>query len=80
MRGYFVSLEGVEGCGKTTQATLLQARLSAAGFAVTLVREPGGTKLGEALRAILLDPEAVAQELEEVTMRRIREHGLSPVA
>ena len=49
-------LEGVDGCGKSTQATLLEARLRAEGRDVRRLREPGGTRLGEAVRAILLDP------------------------
>ncbi|HWH15637.1 MAG TPA: dTMP kinase [Miltoncostaeaceae bacterium] len=51
----FVTLEGTDGSGKTTQARMLAAALRAAGRAVTETREPGGTPLGEALRALLLD-------------------------
>lgn len=53
-RGVFISLEGVDGCGKTTQAALLVAALSAAGHRVVAVREPGGTRLGEAVRSLVL--------------------------
>ena len=52
-RGTFISLEGPEGSGKTTQATRLVARLEACGHQVLRVREPGGTPTGEAIRGIL---------------------------
>lgn len=51
-----IVLEGPDGCGKSTQAGLLAARLLAAGRSVLRLREPGGTRLGEAVRGILLDP------------------------
>lgn len=51
-----IVLEGVDGCGKSTQAGLLVDRLRAAGREVQRLREPGGTRLGEAVRSILLDP------------------------
>lgn len=52
----FVSFEGLDGSGKTTQLDLLEQRLRTLGRAVTRVREPGGTALGEAVRGLLLDP------------------------
>ncbi len=52
----FVSLEGPDGVGKTTQAALLAERLRAEGCEVVQCREPGGTELGERARALLLDP------------------------
>lgn len=55
-RGAFVTLEGGEGCGKSTQAALLVARIGAHGARVLALREPGGTEVGDGLRAILLDP------------------------
>jgi dTMP kinase len=54
--GWFITLEGPEGSGKTSQAEALRARLTDAGFTVRLTREPGGTPLGERIRAILLHP------------------------
>ncbi len=55
-RGILVTFEGGEGTGKSTQIARLAERLRAAGLTVRLVREPGGTALGEAVREILLDP------------------------
>jgi dTMP kinase len=58
MRGLFVSLEGIEGAGKSTQARLLADELRARGDRVVVSREPGGTAFGRALRGMLLDPAA----------------------
>jgi dTMP kinase len=54
--GIFITFEGVEGCGKSTQARIMGQRLVAAGLPVRVLREPGGTRVGEAIRDILLDP------------------------
>ncbi|MDQ3354970.1 MAG: dTMP kinase, partial [Actinomycetota bacterium] len=51
MRGRLVVLEGGEACGKSTQASLLAPRLGA-----VLTREPGGTKIGERIRDLVLEP------------------------
>lgn len=55
-RGLFITVEGIDGCGKSTQATLIAAALEAAGHDVLRLREPGGVKISEQIRAILLDP------------------------
>jgi dTMP kinase len=55
-KGFFITLEGVEGSGKTTQTALVGDTLRAAGHRVMVTREPGGTRAGEAIRAIFLDP------------------------
>ena len=57
MKGLFLTLEGGEGAGKSTQARLLADALRAAGHTVLLTREPGGTPNAETLRALLLDRE-----------------------
>jgi dTMP kinase len=54
--GVFITLEGVEGSGKTTQTAILGDALRNAGRRVTVTHEPGGTRAGEAIRAIFLDP------------------------
>jgi dTMP kinase len=55
-RGFFITFEGGEGAGKSTQARRLAARLEAAGYETVLTREPGGTPGAEAIRTLLLDP------------------------
>ncbi|MHC5011474.1 MAG: dTMP kinase [Planctomycetota bacterium] len=55
-RGRFLVLEGVDGCGKSTQAHLLKERLESHGRRVLHVREPGTTAAGERIRELLLDP------------------------
>ena len=57
VRGIFISFEGGEGTGKTTQAKLLYDYFLKRGEKVVLTREPGGTKIGERIRKILLDEE-----------------------
>ncbi|NLY88352.1 MAG: dTMP kinase [Firmicutes bacterium] len=54
-KGFFITLEGIDGTGKTTQAKLLAKNLKKRGFPVLLTREPGGTLLAERIRAILLE-------------------------
>ncbi|WP_026840709.1 dTMP kinase [Citrifermentans bremense] len=53
--GFFITFEGIEGCGKTTQLRLLKERLEAAAEKVTVTREPGGCPVADQMRAILLD-------------------------
>jgi dTMP kinase len=58
MSGRFVTVEGIEGAGKTSCLTFLRSRLEAAGKRVVQTREPGGTPLGEEVRDLLLDHRA----------------------
>ena len=52
----FISLEGIEGCGKTTQLKYLTTFLEEKGRSYVVTREPGGTAIGKKIRSILLDP------------------------
>lgn len=54
-RGKFITLEGMDGAGKTTHLEWLRGTLAARGMVPTVTREPGGTPLGETLRKLLLD-------------------------
>ncbi len=54
-RGRFITLEGMDGAGKTTHLEWLRGHLAGRGLPLTVTREPGGTPLGEALRKLLLD-------------------------
>ncbi len=55
-RGLFVTVEGTDGCGKTTQIRNIIDHLSSLGCRVILTREPGGTRISENIRSIILDP------------------------
>ena len=57
MQGLFVSMEGPDGAGKSTQIELLRAYLTARGYDVIITREPGGTVISEAIRQIILNKE-----------------------
>jgi dTMP kinase len=57
MKGFFITIEGPEGCGKTTQSDMLVRFLAERGFEVVLTREPGGTRIGEKIRALVLNSE-----------------------
>ncbi len=56
--GFFITFEGLDGSGKTTQLHLLEAHLRATGREVVTLRQPGGTPLGDRIRALLLDSRA----------------------
>src|SRR6266851_5506351 len=71
--GYFVTFEGPEGAGKSTQVTRLAERLTEHGFEVLSTREPGGTVVGELIRRILLDGPDLLDREAEGFHRRVRE-------
>jgi dTMP kinase len=59
-RGFFITFEGLDGSGKTTQLRRLAAFLTAQGHSVVTLRQPGGTALGDRIRGILLDSKSEA--------------------
>ena len=63
-KGLFISFEGVDGCGKSTQVKLLRDKIGSQGRKVELVREPGGLKISEEIRKILLNPDNSAMNFE----------------
>ena len=68
MTGLFVTFEGGEGSGKSTQIGRLAARLAARGIEALRTREPGGTPLGEGVRDLLLDPERRPSPMTEALL------------
>ncbi len=81
MRGLFITLEGPEGAGKTTNRAYLAEQLQAQGFVVVLTREPGGTALAEQIREILLAPhdETMSVDTELLLMFAARAQHLAQV-
>lgn len=65
-KGLFIVLEGPDRSGKSTQAALLKAWLEEQGREVVVTREPGGTRLSEQIREILLDPKSVIEPMTEL--------------
>ena len=59
-RGYFITFEGLDGSGKTTQLRRLASTLEAEGHKVVTLRQPGGTALGDRIRSVLLDSKSEA--------------------
>ena len=78
MRGKFITLEGVDGAGKTTFLPWIEQRLRAKGVDVVATREPGGTLLGEKLRQLLLS-EPMFARTEALLMFAAREQHVAEV-
>ena len=76
--GRFITVEGIDGAGKSSHIEWLREYLSAAGHAVVVTREPGGTPLGESLRTLLLN-EPMSPETEMMLMFAARAEHLSSV-
>jgi dTMP kinase len=81
MRGRFITVDGCEGAGKTTQIGFIRDYLEAAGKSVVVTREPGGTPLGEEIRTLLLRhrEEGMAADAELLLMFAARAEHLSQV-
>ncbi len=80
-RGLFITLEGIEGCGKSTQARLLGEYLRSLGHVTVETREPGGTPLAEKIRSAMLDraDEPVAAETEAFLVFAARRQHVAQV-
>src|SRR5215813_1582235 len=82
MAGAFITFEGIDGCGKTTQLRLLASELRVRGVPVVTTREPGGTTLGQKLRTALLDVQEQVDPLAELLVfaadraQHVRKHLL----
>tara|TARA_R110002167_G_scaffold72730_1_gene204246 strand:+ start:1570 stop:2196 length:627 start_codon:yes stop_codon:yes gene_type:complete len=84
MTGKFISIEGIEGAGKSTQLSFIQRYLTEQGKQLVVTREPGGTELGEQIRTLLLTPttSGMAVDTELLLMFAARaehvEHVIKP--
>lgn len=81
MQGKFITLEGGEGCGKSTNIKFIEQLLLAEGFSVVLTREPGGTSLAENIRQLLLDKEQekISEQTELLMMFAARAQHIKHV-
>src|SRR5437870_12715166 len=86
MAGAFITFEGIDGCGKSTQLRILASELRVRRVEVVTTREPGGTSLGKKLRAALLDVVEQVDPLAELFVfaadraQHVREHLLPALA
>ncbi|MCK9582371.1 MAG: dTMP kinase [Endomicrobiales bacterium] len=67
-KGIFITFEGIEGCGKSTQSKLLCKRLRELGFSVLHTREPGGNEVSEKIRTLLLSPANTITPIAELLL------------
>jgi dTMP kinase len=67
-KGFFITFEGTEGCGKSTQSAILSERIRALGYRVRTLREPGGTPIGEEIRHTLKHSKANAAMTAEAEL------------
>ncbi|MCB2427569.1 dTMP kinase [Methylophaga pinxianii] len=81
MTGKFISIEGIEGAGKSTQLQFIADFLTARGKQVVVTREPGGTELGEKVREVLLQPSEhpMAQDTELLLMFAARAEHIQQI-
>jgi len=81
MNGKFISIEGIEGAGKSTQLTFIENHLKQQGINVIVTREPGGTGLGEQIRELLLSPrdDGMAVDTELLLMFAARAEHIEQV-
>ncbi|MDT4965571.1 MAG: dTMP kinase [Acidobacteriota bacterium] len=68
VRGTFITFEGIDGCGKSTQMRMIASKLRVRGLEVVTTREPGGTSLGKRIRTVLLDPLTEVDPLTELLL------------
>ena len=86
MGGAFITFEGIDGCGKSTQLRMLAGELRVRGLPVVATREPGGTPLGQKLRTALLDVKEEVDPLTELLVfaadraQHVRKHLLPALA
>ena len=77
--GFFVTIEGIEGAGKSTLSGALFERLSLYGREIVVTREPGGTKLGDAIRRVLLESEKLSDRAELLLFEAARAQHIDDV-
>ncbi len=81
LKGAFITVEGIDGAGKTTQISYIENWIKRSGFQLIVTREPGGTRLGEALRTLLLKEDCleIDKETELLIMFAARQQHLNTV-
>lgn len=77
--GFFVTIEGIEGAGKSSLSEALFERLSLYGREIVVTREPGGTKLGDSIRRVLLESEKLSDRAELLLFEAARAQHIDDV-